>query len=203
MRVVAYGNPGVQPGVQYADQGYGVDPNAAMYLDGSYGVQQGPASQPHHGFAHLFHHPEVGTAIVPNNPAGVEDPNMIWDEARGGYWIKETVADQTPAATTHIFPHGGGRIVRTTEWTEPEHDDVMVVKKVKKHRKCESSDEEPEVVVVVPPPIFYVPVPQPAPEPKCPSQPTGFFPLARNKPFRMETQERNAYIPDQCCNTCY
>jgi hypothetical protein len=80
----------------------------------------------------------------------------------------------------------------------------MVVKRVKKHRKVvESSDEEPEVVVVVPPPVYYVPVPQPEPPPQPKRQPTGFFPLVRDKPFKMETQQRSAYMADQCCNGCY
>jgi len=115
-------------------------------------------------------------------PMGVDDPNMIWDEARGGYWIRETVVESAGGGQSGYggasYGHshgvcgscggagcsycGGGKIIRTTHWDDHHDEPPVIIKKVKTKIIHEDSDGD-EYNIYNPPPIVVMP---PAPAPK-------------------------------------
>ena len=143
-------------------------------------------------------------------PLGGNNPNMVWDEARGGYWIRETVADGSDSsdygsggAYTAYNGQPGKVIRRTTTCCEPEPNIIVHNHKKVIHYDSDSDDEitiitpppQPPVIVNCPPPqtnVFILPC-QPCPEkPKPCSGPSTFFPEVRERSFKMETQVKQS-----------
>lgn len=139
----------------------------------------------------------------PGGPLGSNNPNMVWDAARGGYWIKETVVDQSSGYSDDsggYTVYGGqpGKVIRkTTCCDEPEPNII-----VHNHKKVihYDSDSDDEITIVTPPPVVVCP-PQPpiillqtcCPEkPKPPCGPSTFFPEVRERPYLMETQVKQS-----------
>jgi len=153
--------------------------------------------------------PRVG-GIVINQPDSMTDinqfqqPKVVWDPDRHGYWVHETVAvPSAGVATPHIAaiheitPHGP-RLVDSIP--EPEDEIIRVVKKKKKKKRIEeSSDSSDSSDDECPKPVIYVPVP-------LPKGPTGFYPRSRIQPVTLETQMQSRAIGGcgaySSCNGC-
>lgn len=142
-------------------------------------------------------------------PLGVQDPNMVWDEARGGYWVKETVVDQG----VQNYDYGGdgytvyggrpGKIIKKTTCCDPPEPNI-IVHNHKKIVHCDSDDEDitivtPPPVVVMPPPTNVFVMPCPCPEKPKPSGPSTFFPHVRERSYRMETQTKSTGCMSSPC----
>jgi len=136
-------------------------------------------------------------------PLQVIDPNTVWDEARGGYWIREIDTDLINGQSeggAYIMQPPGGKIIKKTEWCEDDDEPVMI-RRIKK-KKIVESDSEDETTIITPPPI-YLPPPQiylmcpPAPQPMGKS---SFFPLVRSTPFQLETQQKSAGVAEASCS---
>lgn len=134
-------------------------------------------------------------------PLGGSNPNMVWDEARQGYWVKETVVDNSSqnydtGGGYSVYGGESGKIIRRTHCCdEPEPN--IIVHNHKKIVHCDDSDDE--ITIVTPPPVVVMPqapptnvfiMPPCCPE-KKPCGPSTFFPEVREKSYRMETQTRS------------
>lgn len=144
-------------------------------------------------------------------PLGASNPNMVWDEARGGYWVRETVVDESDSSgygsgggAYTVYNGQPGKIIRRTQTCcEPEPNIIVHNHKKVIHYDSDSDDEitiitpppQPPVIVNCPPPqtnVFILPC-QPCPEkPKPCTGPTTFFPGGRERSFKMETQVRQS-----------
>ena len=159
----------------------------------------------------------------PGGPLGVSNnPNMVWDEARGGYWVKETVvndgqinSDSSGYGSSGAYGSGDGYTVyggqpgkiirRTKQCCEPEPCDQNIV--IHNHKKIVhvEPDCDDEITIIAPPQppiIVNCPPPQPAPptnifliQPSCPcpEKPKARGPTA----FFPEVRERSYKLETQ------
>lgn len=192
---------GVQPGYGAAVVPYQQNQQASVQY-GSAGTSMGMGG---------FSHGHVDYSSGPSNPGGPmgSNPNMVWDEARQGYWIKETVVDQSGGYSGDSGGYtvvGGqpGKVIRKKVCCDEPNPPNIIVHNHKKVIYEDSSDDE--ITIVTPPPVVVCP-PQPpiillqtcCPEKPKPSGPSTFFPEVRERPYLMETQvKQSSCMPGAC-----
>jgi len=127
---------------------------------------------------------EQNTGPFNTSPVVLGSDHMVWDHEKGGYWIRDGNGVYEGHDGGYIV-QPGRKIIKTTECCD---DEIVMVKKKKK--KCESDSEDEEPIIVVPPPVFLV---------SCPQGKSTFFPLVRNRPYQMETQQTSAGVAEASC----